>query len=207
MTKASSTTSLAVIGPKKPPAAAFRRIPSQRIERFSLDLYLAAGRAPDRIALCPRGEDLDADLAFLSAAKARLLWPAPPWVIAEAIAGLLTNTPPARRRRAQSPAGPAASALLLEGVVTRARARAALASSERLWVVESVRCVRLSVTDLAELARAGVRWAALRPVKIVGVFCSPSLSRALEQSKRGLPRGAKLWRAANGEPSRRPLLR
>ena len=77
MTKATSAN-LALIGPKRPPAAALRRIPPEAVERFSLDGYLAAAAAPDRIVLCPAGKDLDADLAFLREAKARLLWPAPP---------------------------------------------------------------------------------------------------------------------------------
>ena len=193
MSGASSTTSLALVGPKRPPAAASRRAPNTRIERFSLDGYLAAGHASDLVALCPRGDDLDADLAFLRAAKARLLWPAPPRDIADAIGGLLTDAPPATGRPPLRRTGPLSAALLLEGGVTRGRAHASLASPVRLWVVESVRCVRLSDTDLAELARAGVRWAALRPVKIVGLIASPALAKARSRWGRWLGARLPVW--------------
>lgn len=200
MTKATSPN-LALIGPKRPPAAALSRIPPAAIERFSLDGYLAAAAAPDRIVLCPPGKDVEADLAFLHEAKARLLWPAPPREIADAIAGLVTDAPPGRGRTSARRAGPLSAALLLEGAVTRVRALGALASPVRLWVVESVRLVRLSGADLALLARAGVRWSALRPVDVTGVLCSPRLARALRHRARLLPRGARIWPAGRAKPS------
>jgi hypothetical protein len=200
MRKAPSAN-LALIGPKRPPAAALRQILPAAIESFSLDGYLAAAAAPDRIVLFPRGENLDADLAFLREAKARLLWPAPPREIADAIAGLVTDAPPGRGRMSRRRPGPLVTALLLEGAVTRARAHAALASPVRLWVVESVRLVRLSGAELAGLAREGVRWSALRPVDVEGVLCSPGLARALRRPGRLLPRGARIWRAGRARPS------
>ena len=192
MRKATSAN-LALIGPKKPPEGASRRIPLARIERFSLDGYLAADRAPGRVVLCTQGADLDADLAFLRAAKARLLWPAPPRNIADAIAGLVTGAPPARGRSPARRAGLLSTALLLEGAVTRARARAALAAPERLWVVESVRRTRLSEEDLGELARAGVRWSALKPVEVVGLVASPALARASFRWRRWLGSRVPVW--------------
>jgi hypothetical protein len=193
----------ALVGPRQPPAAAARGIPCAPLERLSLDDYLRARSAPDRVVLCPQGRSLDADLAFLRAAKSRLLWPSPPSDIADAIAGLVTETAaaatatsavePARRPARSRSQGPLHAALLLEGLVTRERAEAALASPARLWVVESVRCVSLGAADLEALARKGVRWAALRPVELSGLAASGALARARSRWPRWL-RGRPVWR-------------
>jgi len=168
-------------------------MPSTSIERFSLDGYLADRKAPARVVLCPLADDVEADLAFLRASRERLLWPAPPRDIADAIAGLRTDAPPARGRPPARRGASPSAALLLEGLVTGARGRAALASPARLWVVESVRCVRLSGEDLMEIARAGVRWSVLEPVKIVGLVASPALLAARDRWRRFVPARAEVW--------------
>lgn len=192
---------LALVGPKKPPAGAARQIPHAPLERFSLDAYLASRAAPDRVVLCPQGRSLDADISFLRAAKARLLWPPPPPDIADAIAGLVTATATATATAAPPARGPARSrsrdplhaAVLLEGLVTRERARAALAGPERLCVVQSVRRVRLTEADLERLALTGVRWAALRPVELAGLAASPALARARARWRKWLPARVPVW--------------
>src|SRR5262249_4622770 len=92
---------------------------------FSLATYLRAPDPPPRVVLCPPGKPVTGDLEFLRRVAARLLWPAPPASVAEAIGGLRgeepapppkgTRRPGARRR------GPA---LLLEGSIETARVRA-----------------------------------------------------------------------------------
>jgi hypothetical protein len=193
----------ALVGPRQPSAAAARGIPCAPLERLSLDEYLRARSAPDRVVLCPQGQNLDADLAFLQAAKSRLLWPAPPPDISDAIAGLVTETAaaaattsaakPGSRPARSRQQGPLHAALLLEGLVTRERTDAALASPVRLWIVESVRCVGLGSAELEDLARKGVRWAALRPVELAGLAASGALARARSHWPRWL-RGRPVWR-------------
>ena len=173
-----SGEAVALVGPGRPPTAATARIPLDRIERFSLNAYLARSSAPSRVVLCPAGRGLDADLSFLRVARARLLWKAPPRDISDAIAGLVTAPPQAGASRARARASGPRHALLLEGVVTRRRAFAALASDVRLWIVQDVRHVRLTGAELALLAREGVRWAALSPVQLAGLAASPALRRA-----------------------------
>ena len=210
----------ALVGPRQPPLAAARGVPCAPLERLSLDDYLRTRSAPDRVVLCPQGRSLDADLAFLQAAKSRLLWPLPPPDITDAIAGLVTETAaaaattsavkPARKPARSRAQGPLRAALLLEGLVTRRRADAALASPVRLWIVESVRCVGLSEADLEDLARKGVRWAALRPVELAGLAVSLALARARSRWPRSM-RGKPVWRvpgakapASSPARSRRP---
>lgn len=211
MTKATSTTSLALVGPGRPPTRPVSGLPGGRIRRFAIDDYLVARRAPDRVVLCPSGSSLAADLSFLRRARERLLIAAPPRDIAVAIGGLRTGEPPALGAPTARRRGPLHRALLLEGVVTEARARSALASPPRLWVVESPRSLRLSAATLSRLRRAGVRWAALRPAVVVGIVASPELAAALASSRRGLPKAASIWtdgrRATSPARSRRPSLR
>lgn len=200
----------ALVGPRQPPAAAARGIPCAPLERLSLDAYLRARSAPDRVVLCPQGRSLDADLAFLKAAKSRLLWPSPPPDITDAIAGLVTETAaaaattsavkPARKPARSRSQGPLRAALLLEGLVTRERADAALASPVRLWIVESVRCVVLGEADLEDLARKGVRWAALRPVELAGLAASGALARARSRWPRWL-QGRPVWHVPGAKAS------
>jgi hypothetical protein len=202
MTKATSTTWLALVGPGRPPARPVRGLSRGRLRRFSIDAYLAASRAPHRVVLCPTGESLAGDLAFLRRARERLLLSAPPRDIAEAIGGLLTGEPPVLGRPSARGRGPLHRALLLEGIVTERRARSALASPARLWVVESPRSLRLSAATLLRLKRSRVHWAALRPAVVVGVVASPELAAALAASRRGLPASAVIWRAG-GRPTPR----
>ena len=208
MTKATSTTWLALVGPGRPAGEPVSGLPRGRIRRFSLAAYLAARRAPDRVVLCPSGESLAGDLAFLRRARERLILSAPPRDIAEAIGGLRTGDPPALGPQAARGRGPLHRALLLEGLVTEGRARSALASPARLWVVESPRSLRLSDATLSRLKRSRVRWAALNPVVVVAIVASPGLAGALAASRRGIPESAAIrkvgGRATSRARSRRP---
>lgn len=211
MTKATSTTSLALVGPRRPPALPVPGLLHRRIRRFSLDSYLCARRAPDHVVLCPSGASVAGDLAFLQRARERLLWPAPPRNIADAIGGLRIEEPPAPGPPSARGAGPLHRALLLEGLVTEDRARSALSSPPRLWVVESPRALRLSPATLSRLRRSGVRWTALKPALVVGIVASPELARARSRWRRWLPAGVSVWtarrRPTSRAPSRRPSLR
>ncbi len=159
---------------------------------FSLDRLIESPPVSIRVALCPTGTDVTADLHFLEEARARLLWPAPPPAIRTAIAGLLgdaigaTRTPPSRENRG-SPA------LLLEGTVTRQRARHALESDARIWIVERAGDVRLSGKERERLARHGVRWFALNPVRVIAVIASPALARKRALWRGLLPARTPIW--------------
>lgn len=172
-----------------------RRAPGDRLEPFSLAGYLAAGSPPSLVVLCPP-PGTAAGLAFLERASRRLLWPGPPSRLDRAIGGLRGGDEPARgiaRRRPARQGGGTATALLLEGDVGPERARAALAASGPLdWIVEAPGRVRLSARELDRLARAGVRWSALEPVRLVAVCAGPALARAVRR-RRLLPPGAALW--------------
>ena len=157
---------------------------------LSLRTFLERGcRSP--ILLCPDGRGLDADLAFLRRVRARILWPAPDGDLAAAIAGLRGEHPPPLAGPAKVPPAsgdaPRKRALLLEGLVESARARAALASQRRHWIVESPLRVRLTERELEELRREGVRWTALEPVRVAALLASPALLRAREQWRDLLP--------------------
>lgn len=195
MSKGTSANSIALVGPSRPQLAPLAgRLPRARIERFAIEDYLKARRAPDRVVLCPLGRNLEDDLAFLREAAGRLLWPAPPREIAGAISGLLTGIPPHRGRPVAKSSEQLQPALLLEGTVTEERACAALASPLRLWVVESVRRVRLPAAALTKLRRAGVRWSVLRPVELIALAVSPALNRARGRWRRYLPAGVQVFR-------------
>ena len=163
----------------------------------TLDAYLAAPHAPARVVLCATRGSASRGLAYLRRAAARLLWPAPSADLVDAIGGL--RSAPAHRRARRHDSTVAAGrgeglrcALLLEGAVEPARARAALASATRDWIVESVRHVRIEDRGLAALARAGVSWSALEPVELVAVFAAAPLARALTR-KAWLPAGTPVW--------------
>jgi hypothetical protein len=171
------------------------RVPGQRVAAFSMAGYLAAEAPASRVVLCPKGLSVAEDLAFLALAAGRLLWPAPPARLAQAIGGLRNaEGPRAARRRApagRTPGGLTA-ALLLEGLVDPARARAALAATgPRDWIVETPGRVHLSRGQLDRLARSGVRWSALEPITLVALYATPELARA--QWKRLLPSETLLW--------------
>ena len=108
-----------------------------------------------------------------------------------AVAGLRAPHRRPRRLRPAAPARPSGglpSALLLEGPVDAARARAALRSAPRDWIVESARHVRLGGPSLAALAREGVAWSALEPVELLAVYAPESPRGDL-----GLPPGTPIW--------------
>lgn len=108
-----------------------------------------------------------------------------------AIEGVITGLP--RRRQRPSPPAPGdfATALLLEGEVGPDRARAALASPVRRWIVEHAGRVRLSRKELERLRDSGVEWSALEPVRLLGV----ALAGRTDGSPSGSPfRKAAVWR-------------
>jgi hypothetical protein len=168
---------------------------------FALPDYLASPRAPDQIVLCPSGRSLASDVDFLVVARERVLWGAPEETLSGAIEGLRGSPPPARargsRRRRVSPVregkSETAAALLLEGTVTSARARALMSQDARLWIVENPRRVRVSPDWMEKLQRLGVRWAALEPVSLVALLASPRLARARSRWGRLLPRATPVW--------------
>jgi hypothetical protein len=174
-------------------ATALRRDPrDRRFVAFSLDGLLNASSAPRRIVLCPAGRDVGADLAFLEDARARLLWPAPPAPLVAAVAGLLGGPehrcPPRGAAESRVPPG-----LLLEGRVTARRARRALASDARIWIVESAARVRLTGSELDRLAAAGVCWFALRPARVIALLAAPALAREKGRWRHLLPPRTPVW--------------
>ncbi len=167
------------------------RLPGVALAPVSLAGYLRSPDAPSRVVFCVTGKPPARARAFLTRAAARLLWPAPPADLFDAVGGLLTAARrPRRLRAAAAPPGPGAltAALLLEGPVDVRRARAALRSAPRDWIVESARHVRVGSRALAALARAGVAWSVLEPVELVAVFVAAPLPRAP-----GLPAQAPVW--------------
>ncbi len=173
---------------------------------FSLAGYLASAGAPGRIVLCPSGRSLEKEIDFLLAARERALWNPPDEIVLSAIEGLLGSLPstaaPGRSRRRRS--GETRTALLLEGRVTSARVREALASDARLWIVEHPRRVRVRRPLLDRLRRLGVTWSALDPVIVVAVLASPRLAAARTRWKGLLPSGTPVWIKST---SRAPLRR
>jgi hypothetical protein len=142
--------------------------------------------AAARIVLCPAGRSLAGDLSFLREARRLLLWPAPPGLLQDAVAGLL-NLPDPDSPRAASSRGPRA-AILLEGAVDARRAARALATHEpRLWILPDPRSLRISPREIAAIERRGVRLCALRPVKVEALVASPALAAARSRWKRLLP--------------------
>jgi hypothetical protein len=172
--------------------------PRARVEAFSMAGYLAAEAPPLRLVLCPPGLSVEGDLDFLARAARRLLWPAPPPRLRQAIGGLRGAAGPmpssGRGGRAARNSGGLSAALLLEGKVDLARARAALAApGPRAWIVETPASVRISRRHLEGLARAGVRWSALEPVSLVGIYATPALARAKVRWKGFLPPTTRVW--------------
>ncbi len=167
------------------------------VEPYSLSSYLGAADPPSRVVLCPAGASLPADVRFLSRIARRLLWPAPPARLAEAIGGLRGEegtASPARGARRPAPRPRAGMAVLLEGVVDAARAEAALRHpGTRDWIVETPTRVRLGMRRLAALERAGVRWSALEPVEVIAVCASPALARAGKAWRALLPPRTPVW--------------
>jgi hypothetical protein len=174
---------------------------SEDLSPFALPDYLASPRAPRRVVLCPAGRSVTADIDFLRAARERVLWDAPEEIVYRAIGGLVGSIPasPAPgsgRRRAsvsRKHSGGTATALLLEGTVTTARARALSSQDALLWIVEHSGRVRVDRGLMETLRRKGVRWAALDPVVVVAVLASPRLARARSRWRRLLPSETRVW--------------
>jgi hypothetical protein len=179
------------------------KLPGAAFVPFSLETYLREENPPRRVVLCPAGRSVAGDVAFLRGVAARLLWPPPPARLAEAIEGIRAgdDAPPVvvatRRRPGGRRRGPA---LLLEGRVDAARARAALRDSRtRDWIVESAGSVRLSPRALARTAKEGVRWSVLEPVAVEGVWATRSLARGRRAWRALLPPRTAVWiRSAPG---------
>ncbi len=159
----------------------------ERLEPTTLTGFLSRRRAC-AVILCPDGKDLARDLAFLHEAHERALWRAPGDEMQAAIAGLRgdpVGPPSARIRR---PAARVRSlALLLEGVVRAERARRALTCDARHWIVESPFAVRLGARELKRLAKSGISWFALEPVRVRALLASPELARARNRWRKLLP--------------------
>lgn len=204
MNRDRSREPVAVVGPTRASARSAASFLSPRlggaVSACSLAGYLASARAPGRIVLCPSGRSLESQIGFLRAARERVLWSPPDAIVSSAIEGLLGSLPPAaaqggfRPRRSRE----GATALLLEGWVTSERARAALASDARLWVVENPRRVRIGRALLERLRRTGVEWSALEPVSVVAVFASPRLAAARSRWRSLVPPGTPVWLRPRG---------
>lgn len=180
-------------------ASALERRAEASLSLFSLAGYLASPSAPRQVILCPAGRSVAEDIAFLRRARDRTLWEAPDDVLYGAIAGFLglpdspDRGPLGRRTRRRAAAGRRESeALLLEGIVNRARARTLLEKTARVWIVERPGRVRLDRRTMDGLHQCGVRWRALEPVTVVAVLASPALARARSRWKRLLPAGTRV---------------
>ncbi len=185
------TAEVAIVGPNPAvarEAAAWlsRDFPGAHLRPLSLSGYCARRGAPLPLVLAAAGLDLAADRRFLLAARERLLWSPASGDLYDAIAGVLTHLPERRVARAQS-RGPA-TALLLEGDLTRERARAALGSPARHWIVEHVGRVRLPLGEIETLSAQGVRWSALQEVQLLGIAARKAPPRGI------FPRGTRLFR-------------
>lgn len=193
---------VAAVAPTRASAKSAAVFLSQRlggaVTACSLAGYLASEWAPGRIVLCPAGLSLEQDIDFLRAARVDTLWHPPDAIVLDAIEGLLGSLPPAAardrpRRPSRARARDTMTALLLEGTVTSERARAALSSDARLWIVEHPRKVRVSRPLMEKLRKIGVRWSALDPVSVVAVLASPRLAAARSRWKGLVPAGTPLW--------------
>lgn len=194
---------VAVVGPGREPArAAAARLrasfPRACLLPMTLSEYLRRAAGPVPVVLAVAGADAARDRIFLERARDRILWPAPAPDLYDAICGVLTSLPARPRARFPGTAEDAAG-LLLEGTVGPDRARAALASPLRQWVVEHPGRVHVPENELGRLREEGVRWAALSPVWLLGVADPAGASRGL------FPAGTRIWRrAASVEPPDRP---
>ena len=179
-------------------AASLARRRKARFEPFSLAEYLASLQAPSRIVLCPAGRSVGSDIEFLAEASRRALWPAPDEILSEAIEGFRGARSPHSSARPGS-AVPAAvargrrEALLLEGMVSSARARKLAEIGPRAWIVETPRHVRIESALFDRLEALGIRWLALEPVTVAAVLAPPALARARSRWRRLLPRGTRVW--------------
>ena len=176
--------------------AAIDRLRGLECVRMSLDRYSSDREAPLSIVVCPKGEGVGDDFAFLEDVRRRIAWQPPSSEVWTAIAGLRGShdTPPAgslppgrgSRRR---------TALLLEGDVTLERAQRAVASgAPRDWIVERVQCVRVRPRERDEIDRLGVRWSVLEPVEVRAIVATPALLRVRRRWAKWFA-GAQVWLA------------
>lgn len=177
-----------------------------RLRPLSLSRCASDLEAPLDIVLCPPGESVAGDLAFLREVRRNLLWPPPAAEIWSAIAGMRGShdDPPPWASRSPRNAGRRA-ALLLEGDVTLDRARRAASSgAPRDWIVERVQRVRIARKDLDDLARLGIRWSVLEPVRVLAIAASSALVRARARWARLLPPEVAMWPLTSRPESRVP---
>ncbi len=172
------------------------RLPERRLVPMSLAGFLSDRRASDRVVLCPAGRTVSEDLAFLAAARRRVLWPAPGAELWSAIAGLRGShdAAPASVPRPPVTRSGRRTALLLEGDVTPDRAREASSSAApRHWIAERVQRVRIGEPLLEELRRLGIRWSVLEPVEVFAIAASPELANARGRWSSWLPAATAVW--------------
>jgi hypothetical protein len=152
-----------------------RRLPLARLHPLSERAFLASDPLLP-VILAPGTSDAAAAARFFRRARERFLWSAPASDLYAAIEGVITRLPPrSRKPSSDTEAGDLSTALLLEGDVNAGRARAALASSVRRWIVEHPGRVRLSGRELGRLRALGVTWSALEPVRLLGIaLCAGS---------------------------------
>jgi len=194
-------TPLALLGPTPVAARSFlprleRRLSAFSLVPLSLARFLSDRGAPSRVVLCPEGASLSEDLAFLESTRRRALWPPPGVDLWGAIAGL-RGSHDAAPKSAPTPGRSSSrrtSALLLEGDVTPASARRAVASgAPRHWVVERVQRVRISGAGLEQLRLRGIRWSVMEPVEVIGLAASAALASARGRWGRLLPADLRVW--------------
>jgi hypothetical protein len=173
----------------------------------SLAAFAADPKAPSSVVLCPAGRTVEDDVRFLRDARRAILWPVASAEIWSAIAGLRgshdappAGAPPMRGAKGRH------GALLLEGIVTLDRARRAADSAARPrdWIVERVQNVSISRSDLDALARQGIRWTVLYPVRLVALAASDALIRARARWARLLPPDVAVWPLTSSPESRVP---
>ncbi len=140
--------------------------------------FLAHSRSAP-VLLCPEGKELASDLAFLREAVARILWRAPEEGLRAAIGGLRGEELEPLAGKARRRIGEVRNlALLLEGRISGVRARCALKSDVRLWIVENSSALQLSAREHERFAKAGVTWLALEPARVAALVASPRLASA-----------------------------
>ncbi|HKA36633.1 MAG TPA: hypothetical protein VKH43_07410 [Thermoanaerobaculia bacterium] len=188
-------TALAAVAPDasaaRSAAAVLMRLHRGPVTACSLAGYLRSPRAPSKVALCPAGRSITADLAFLRKASARLLWPPPGDLLAGAIEGLLgLETLPHRARR---DGGDSGTAFFVEGELGPARVQALAQAGATLLVAENPRTVRLSGALLMRLDRLGIRLLSLEPIEVAGIVASSALARSRSRWKDLFPAGTRVW--------------
>ncbi|HEY6051200.1 MAG TPA: hypothetical protein VIZ58_08115 [Thermoanaerobaculia bacterium] len=193
MARADISGDVAVVAPTKAAARSAARALSHRLPGARLHPLSEAGFLRTEtllpLILAPGAGDAASRARFFDRARARLLWSAPASDLYAAIEGVITTLPRRRPRSSSAARGDLSTALLLEGEVGPDRARAALRSPVRHWIVEHPGRVKLSPRALERLRNAGVTWSALEPVHLLGV--------ALAVRSGGSPfRKAALWRLA-----------